>query len=195
MMRRLMRFLVFLLFVILLTGSGELPSVAQVIPGLGLSKENIPSPSFVPVFTIGNLEIAPVFLDGKLMGAVTSFVDYKANNNDYKAEPYGASVRSQLMNSNLQKLLDNMTRYAQEVLPKQGIMGVVAQERELRGQLGTYVAQQQRTTVVTVAFPKNEVPELIFSVTQAEIARPRFGGSQPLLIAHRAARNIKSGLI
>ena len=46
-----------------------------------------------------------------------------------------------------------------------------------------------------MTFPQNDVPEIIYSVTQADIARPRFGKSQPLKIAKDAAKMGENSLI
>ncbi|MGK7932737.1 MAG: mechanosensitive ion channel family protein [Microcystaceae cyanobacterium] len=189
------RYLVFFGSVILLIISLNLSAIAQMIPGAGLSDATLPSRFSVPIFTVGNLEIAPVFLDGKRVGTVTSFVDYRSQPGEQPTQPYGAAIRSELMNNNLQKILDGMTRYSREILAEQGITDRKEQEKELREQLVTSVATRRETAVVTIAFPKQQVPQLIFSVTQAEIARPRLGGSQPLLIAERAAIIIENGLI
>ncbi|MGB5636994.1 MAG: mechanosensitive ion channel family protein [Waterburya sp.] len=48
---------------------------------------------------------------------------------------------------------------------------------------------------MSITFPQDDVPEIIFSVTQADISRPRFGGSQPLKIAEDAAKLAKTCLM
>ena len=200
MVRKFIRILTFLLsitlLVLILALTWEFPTIAQTIPGLGMSSdEEISVKPYVPVFNRGNLEIAPVFLDGKIIGTIASFIQLESNTNKNQASIYSAVVRSQLIHSKLQKILYNMSRYTQEVLAKQGISTIEAQEKELRKQLVTASSESKGTTFVSVTFPKNDVPEIIYSVTQADIERPRFGGSQPLKIAEGAKEITENILI
>ena len=172
-----------------------LPTVAQTLPGLGLSDNEISSESYVPVFTRGNLDIAPVFLDGKIIGIVTSFIELESDKENSQASSYVAATRSHLIHSKLQKILGNMNRYSQEVFPKQGIYQLEEQERELRNQLVTNVSEEKGTAFVSVTFPQDDVPEIVYSVTQADIETPRFGGSQPLKLAATAANIVENSLI
>lgn len=173
----------------------EVPTVAQTLPGLSWSEDDISSESYIPVFTSGNLELAPVFLDGKVIATVESFIQLSSGKDDSQSNPYSAAVRSQIIHSKLQKILDNMTRYSQEILPKRGISELEAQEMELRKQLITDVSEKKGTAVVWITFPQDDVPEIIFTVTQATIEKPRFGGSQPLKIAERTANGVENVLI
>ena len=173
----------------------EFPTVGQTLPDLGGSEEEIVSESYIPVFTRGNLEIAPLFLDGKLIATVPSFIELRSNKDDNGASLYGAAIRSHLIHSKLQKILDNMTRYSREVLPNRGISELDEQERELREQLVINVSEKKGTVLISVTFPKDNVPEIIYTVTQADMARPRFGGSQPLQIAHRGANIFENVLM
>ncbi|MGD1712745.1 mechanosensitive ion channel family protein [Dapis sp. BLCC M172] len=200
MVRKFIRILTFLLsitlLVLTLTLTWEFPTFAQTIPGLGMSSdEDISVNYYVPVFKRGNLEIAPVFLDGKIVGTIASFMQLKSKTNKNQASIYSAAIRSQLIHSKLQKILHNMSRYAQEVLPKQGISNIEAQEKELREELVTTSSEKNGTAFVSVTFPKDDVPEIIFSVTQADIERPRFGGSQPFKIVEKGKEIIKNQLI
>ncbi|MDJ0556914.1 MAG: mechanosensitive ion channel family protein [Microcoleaceae cyanobacterium MO_207.B10] len=200
MVRKFIRILTFLLsitlLVLTLTLTWEFPTIAQTIPGLGMSAdEEISVNYYVPVFKRGNLEIAPVFLDGKIVGTIASFIQLKSNTNNNQASIYSAAVRSQLIHTKAQKILTNMTRYTQEVLPKRGIYTIEDQEKELRKQLVTTSSENNGTAFVSVTFPQNDVPEIVFSVTQADIERPRFGGSQPLRIVEISSKNIENKLI
>jgi small-conductance mechanosensitive channel len=186
MIRRTVQGVAFLVILgLVLTWS--LPTIAQSIPGLGWSEDDITSKSYVPTFTLGNLEIAPVFLDGNLIGTVASFIDFKSATEDRSTNFYSAAVRSQFIHSKLQKILNIMTRYTQEVLVQKGILQLEAQEQALREQLIVDVSQFKGNTSVSVTFPKDDVPEIVYSVTQADIAVPRLGGSKPLQIANRVA--------
>ncbi|ELS01692.1 small-conductance mechanosensitive channel [Xenococcus sp. PCC 7305] len=173
----------------------EFPLAAQAIPDLNWSKDDIRPESYIPVFNIGNLEISPVFLDGTMIGTIESFIQLGTNKEDGQANNYSSAVRSHIIHSKLQKILDNMNRYSREVLPQRGISGLEEQARELKKQLITDVSEQKGAAVVLIAFPKNEVPEIIYTVTQATVARPRFGGSQSLKIAERAAKVAYNSLI
>ena len=171
------------------------PSVAQLFPDLDPSDENLKTQLHIPVFYRGNLEIAPVFLDGREISTVESFRNLNTDNSNDSTNHYGASARSHIINNKLQKILNNMTRYGDEVLPAQGIFSSAAKEKELRKQLVTSITQKEGTWVVLVTFPKDDVPEIIFSVTQATIEKPRFGGSQPQKIAQRTANLTYTSLI
>ena len=200
MVRKFIRILTFLLSITLLVLTlalvWELPTVAQTIPGFGMSSdEEISVQPHVPVFKRGNLEIAPVFLDGKIVGTIASFIQLKSNTDKNQASIYSAVVRSQLIHSKFQKILSNMSSYTQEVLPKRGISTIEAQEKELREQLVTTSSESKGTAFVSVTFPQDDVPEIVYSVTQADIERPRFGGSQPLKIVEKGKEIIKSQLI
>jgi small conductance mechanosensitive channel len=179
------------LFLILFSQS---PVLAQ-FTGLGLSEDDISSPSYVPVFTRGNLDIAPVFLDGKLIGTVSSFIKLELNKDDNQSISHDAATRSHLIHSKMKKILNTMTRYSYEVFPQQGIFQPEEQEKELRKQLVTNFSEKKGSAFVSVTFPQDDVPETIYSVTQADISRPRFGNSQPLEIAEVAAKITENTLI
>ena len=176
------------LLVLTLNLAWELPTLGQSLPGLSISDDEITSESYVPVFTRGNLDIAPIFLDGKIVAGVTSFIELESDQNDSRANSYSAATRSHLIHSKLQKILNNMSSYSQEVLLNQGITQLEAQERELRKQLVTKISEEKGTAFMSVTFPQDDVPEIIYTVTQADVARPRFGESQPLKIATDAAK-------
>ena len=192
MVRRSTRILIFLLFNCLLILAIALawlfPVSAQNLPGLSMSNDEITSKPYVPIFTRGNLDIAPIFLDGKIIGAVSSFIELESDNENKQAGSYSAATRSHLIHSKLQKILENMNRYSQNVLANQGISEIEEQEKELRKQLVTTVSEEKGNVFVSTTFPQNDVPEIIYSVTQADISRPRFGKSQPLKIAEGAAK-------
>jgi small conductance mechanosensitive channel len=199
MLRKFIRHFGFLLSVgllaLTLALAGQLPTLAQGFPGLGWSEGDITSQPYVPTFTRGNLEVAPVFLDGQVIGHVAAEIELKSNKGENPVSSHNAATRSYLIHSKLQKILDSMTRYSQEVLPQRGIATLEAQEEELSKQLVVNVSQANQTAVVLVAFPKDDVPEIVYSVTQSDVERPRFGGSQPLQIAERVSKVAKKALI
>ncbi|MGB5635441.1 MAG: mechanosensitive ion channel family protein [Waterburya sp.] len=197
MIRRIIRILALQLSIgllaLTLVLTWDFPTVAQMTPDLNWSEDSISPESYIPVFTIGNLEISPVFLDGKMLGTVESFVNLRVGDSQF--DRHGSAIRSHVIHSKLQKILDNMTRYSRDVLPHRGILELEAQERELRKQLTIDVSEKKETAVVLISFPKNDVPEILYTVTQATVARPRFGGSQPLKIAERTAKIAENALI
>ena len=199
MVRRSIRVLAFLLSVSLLALTlalaWEFPTVAQIPLGLGWSEAQITSEPHVPVFTRWNLDLAPVFLDGKIIGTVSSFTELASDKDDSRASSYGAATRSQLIHTKLQKILGNMLYYSEEVLPKRGISRLEAQEKELRKQLVTNVSEKKGTAFVSVTFPQDTVPQIIFSVTQADTEIPRMSGSQALKIAEKVANVVDKALI
>ncbi|MGF1492238.1 MAG: mechanosensitive ion channel family protein [Microcoleaceae cyanobacterium] len=178
--------------VLMLTLTWTFPTVAQVLPGLDWSGEEINRESYIPIFQRGNLEISPMFLDGKLVGTIPSFIEVGLRED---ADVYRANIRSQLIHSKLQKVLDNMVDYSQKVLPSRGILSLEAQERELREQLVIEVSVIKDQVVVLETFPKKDVPEIIYSVTQADVEFPRLVSSQPIDIAQRVAEGGKDTLI
>ncbi len=199
MLRRFTRILVFTLFncllILALSLGSQLSALGQSLPGLSLSNDEITSESHVPVFTRGNLDIAPIFLDGKIIGGVSSFIEVESDKDSERASSYSAATRSHLIHSKLQKILSNMIYYSQEILPNQGILQLAAQEAELRKQLITTVSEEQGNVFLSITFPQDDTPEIIYSVTEADISRPRFGTSQPLKIAGDAAKIGKTALM
>ncbi len=67
---RLLRFLLVICVSFSLIFSLNLPAVAQFFPNFGNGEANINSSTNIPIFEHGNLEIAPVFLDGKQVGVI-----------------------------------------------------------------------------------------------------------------------------
>ena len=131
------------LLILALNLACQFPAIAQGLPGLSMSEDEITSDSYVPVFTRGNLDIAPIFLDGKIIGTVSSFIELESDKDDNESASYSAATRSHLIHSKLQKILRNINLYTKEVLIEQGISQLEAQERELRKQLVTTVTEER----------------------------------------------------
>lgn len=108
---------------------------------------------------------------------------------------YSATIRSQLIQGRLRKILDNMSLYSREILNKQGLTTVEAQEKALRQQLFTYVSEKNGTVVVLKRFPAKSIPEVIFSVSLADIHRARLSSSQPIAIANRTALGVEYAIM
>ncbi len=182
-----------ILFAVLLIG--DRPLAAQMLPGLGLAEGEVISRPYVPTFRSGNLEIAPVFLDGNIIATVSASVSLNNQNRDDQQTSYEAATRSYLIHSKSQKILANMNDYSRRVLAKQGITNIDAQVHVLKQQLTVEIVNLNNTIAVMTTFPRDDVPEVIYTVTQAEIERPRIVSSQPEKIAQRAADGVKKFLI
>ncbi len=186
-------FILSLITIIFLSGNN--PLFAQMIPGLEIPKgDSLAYPS-IPVFTNGNLEMVPVFLDGKIIGTVSTQTSVVNKNQDGTFKDYEAATRSYLIHSKIQRILDNMADYSRRVLAKNGITDLEVQKRELEKQLQIKVTNLNNTITVLAGFPRDDVPQVIYSVTQAEIERPRIVSSKPEQIAERAAKLLRESLI
>ena len=184
------------LFVLALLLVWGFPVVAQPLPGVGFSEDEINTRTNVPTFTRGNLNLAPVFVDGKTRGAVTSFINLDPAGDGSLEETYDAATRAHVMSSKLQKILETMVDYSREVLPTEGVVHPLEQEDAIRERLFTFAAEQEGHAVVSVKFPREQdVGEIVYTVTQSDITRPRFGSSQPMKIANDAANMIEHSLI
>ena len=62
---------------LLIVLTGLLPVQAQFLPALEASATQVTSSQFLPVFSQGNVELSPVFLDGRIIGTVSGFIDFK----------------------------------------------------------------------------------------------------------------------
>ncbi len=117
MVRRYTRILTLTIFncllILTLAMAWVSPAIAQNLPGLSMSENEITSDSYVPVFTRGNIDIAPIFLDGKIIGAASSFIELESDKDDSGSGSYGAATRSHLIHSKLQKILGIMNQYSQ----------------------------------------------------------------------------------
>ncbi|MEB3160455.1 MAG: mechanosensitive ion channel family protein [Synechocystis sp.] len=182
-----------LLVGILLTG--DRPIIAQGIPALGLIEGEFVARPYVPTFRSGNLEFAPVFLDGKVVGTVSARIAINPRDSGDNDNNLDAAKRSYLIHNKAQRILDNMGAYSQRVLREQGITHPAAQVRALKERLVVEVAQRNNTIAVVAAFPRGNVPDVLYSVTQAEIERSRIISSQPEEIAQRVADIIHNALI
>ncbi|MGA1622167.1 MAG: hypothetical protein ACO36E_05500, partial [Synechocystis sp.] len=61
---------------------GDRPMLAQGIPTLGAMEESALARPYVPTFRRGNLEFAPVFLDGKVVGTVSARIAINPRDNE-----------------------------------------------------------------------------------------------------------------
>ncbi|MEM1367952.1 MAG: mechanosensitive ion channel family protein [Cyanobacteria bacterium P01_H01_bin.15] len=183
------------LFAIAFFFSALMSVSAQSIPGLGMSVQEISAGAYIPTFEKGNLEYAPVFLDGRTVGNVPAFVDIKTSRgNDYNDDSLGAADRSYLIHIKLEKFLAAMVLYSEQTFDE-GV-SLEAREKALSRQLTSEITEKGGAITVLATFPKNDVPEVMYTVTSADINRPRLDGtSQPEVIAERAAELVKEVLL
>ncbi|MDJ0680529.1 MAG: mechanosensitive ion channel family protein [Xenococcaceae cyanobacterium MO_167.B52] len=134
----------------------------QSLPGFNLSRNSGSFLYNIPTFPEGNLELAPVFLDGKVVGFVASQIGLEPNMLD-------AASRAQLIHRKLQGVLDRMSQYAKNYQISHGISEKL--EAVLAEQLEINAAKSQGTSVILMAFPKDTSPEVVFSITKADIQR------------------------
>lgn len=53
------------------------PAREQFLPGMENIEGEMVSESFIPVFRRGNLELAPIFLDSKMLGLASGYVSLR----------------------------------------------------------------------------------------------------------------------
>ena len=136
----------------------------QPLPGFNLSRNSEIFPPNIPTFKEGNLELAPVFIDGKAVGFVASKIGLAPNIPD-------AASRAQLIHRKLQGILDRMSRYARNYQANQGSSKPEELEKVVAEQLKITASKLQETFVILIAFPKDAPPEVVFSITQADAQR------------------------
>ena len=136
----------------------------QPLPGFNLSRNSESFLHNIPTYREGNLELAPVFLDGKVVGFVTSTIELKPNIPD-------AASRAQLIYRKLQGILDRMSRYARNYQANQGPSEPEELAKVVAEQLKITASKLRETFVILIAFPKDAPPEVVFSITQADAQR------------------------
>ena len=63
-----------LLFLLISLGlQATTPARAQFLPGMENIEGEVVSESFIPMFRRGNLELAPIVLDGKMLGLASGY--------------------------------------------------------------------------------------------------------------------------
>ena len=134
----------------------------QLLPDFSLSRNSRSFLQNIPTFQEGNLQLAPVFLDGKVVVFVSSKIGLGPNMLD-------ATSRAQLIHRKLQGVLDRMSRYAKNYQTRQGKSDPKQLETVIAEQLKITTATLQGTSVILIAFPKNVPPELVFSITEADV--------------------------
>ena len=139
------------------------PLTAQdFLPGWNNISPNYESfPPNIPTFKEGNLQLAPIFIDGKVVGFVSSTIGLEPNIPD-------AASRAELIHRKLQGILEYMSRYGKNYRASQGQVKSEELEKIIAAELKITVSKSQGTFVILVAFPQQAPPEIVFSVTKAD---------------------------
>ena len=149
------------------------------------------------MFKRGNLELAPVFLDGKQLGLVSSFISIRLRNESLaNADKLSAAGRSYLVHSRLQKYLQAMSLYSNQLAASDQSIDLESRETILRSELSTdVITGADKTVSVKLTFPASSRPEQIITVTKSDIDNVRFDSSDPLDIATRVAARAEDELL
>ncbi len=144
--------------------AGFLPlNAQQSLPSVNLSQDFTSFLHNIPTFQEGNLELAPIFIDGKAVGFVASKIGLEPNIPD-------AASRAQLIHRKLQGLLARMSNYTRSYQANQGSFSSKLEELEqvVDQQLQITASKVQETFVILIAFPQDAPPEVVFTITQAD---------------------------
>ncbi|MEA5474082.1 hypothetical protein VB716_07580 [Synechococcus sp. CCY9201] len=148
---------------LLIVLTGLLPVRAQFLPALEASAQQVTSAQFLPVFSQGNVELSPVFLDGRIIGTVAGFIDFKKSGapagND---AAYTASERAHVIHRRLQKVLTSMMTYTSrslsEPMDQQRAPTVFQLQRLLARNLHAFVQEVGSRYDVFISFPRSDPP-------------------------------------
>ncbi len=141
------------------------PLLAQ-IPGLNVAAEEAGRTPNIPTFRYGNIDVAPVFIDGEPTYWVASDLGLDAGENAERTPR--AAFRAQLIQSKLAKLLNDMSSADAEGGPLADIDDPRQLEQAIREQLKIRIDESLGMPVVVGAFPEDAPEEIIFTVTEAD---------------------------
>lgn len=186
-----------MLFLLISLGlQAAMPARAQILPGLEKVSGEVSSEAMIPMFRRGNLELAPIFLDGNMLGLASSFISVRLRDDSItNAAKISAVNRAYIIHGRLQKHLHAMSLYSKNLADVRGIRDPDEQERIISGQLSTSFIEEENTVISTLTFPANSVPEQIFAITKADIEQARLQSSEPSQIAKRSSTLVKKELI
>jgi small conductance mechanosensitive channel len=141
------------------------PLTAQdLLPGFNISRNYDSFPLQIPTFKEGNLHLAPVFIDGKVVGFVSSKIGLEPNIPD-------AASRAELIHRKLQGILEQMSWYSRNYQLEHRISSLEELEKAVAQQLKIIASKSQDTFIILIAFPQEAPPEVVFSVTKADAQR------------------------
>ncbi len=151
-------------FTLLSILSLQQPLQAQ-LPGLSLSAEDTSRAPNIPTFRYGNLDVAPVFVDGVPIHWVASAATLRTDH-DPPSVPQ-AAFRAQLIQSKLEKLLADMDDAArQEPLSTLADYGEL--RAAIRAQLSISVDTSGEAPVILGSFSADAPAEILLTVTEAD---------------------------
>ncbi len=168
------------------------PVAAQLIPGMQPAAGKIQAPQIIPTFRQGNIEVSPLFLDGKAISIMSGDINIASGSD--KAPELTSQERSYIVHGRLQRYLQNLS-VSSNLLRRDGITDVAEQRRILDDQLQFYVKQTSGEARLMIEFPKGDPPELIYTTTSADVARVRELSSAPGAIVQRSAAVAKPILL
>ncbi|MDB9313743.1 mechanosensitive ion channel family protein [Spirulina sp. CS-785/01] len=190
------------------------PLLAQ-IPGLNVSGETVSSIPNIPTKRIGNLEIAPVFLDGVMIREISAAIGFEESQEDIETRDLTAAYRSQYVSNKLQQILDGMGQYTKKkftrslhlqhlrevqqwdsfdldkILPKRGLFAqqIKALNRQL---LLNSEKVEDGSYIIKAAFPRGAPIETVVTVTKADAL---FQQTSTVELAQRWTKNLQIELL
>ena len=186
-----------LLFLLISLGlQATTPAMAQFLPGMENIEGEVVSESFIPMFRRGNLELAPIVLDGKMLGLASWYFSLRLRDECLtNAEKNNAANRAYLTRGKPQKYLQEMSLYTRKLASNGGITDLNEQEKILREQLSISAELGANGSYVALTFTTQRKPEAIFTVAKSDIDNLRFASSDPLQIATLVAVQTMADLI
>ncbi|WP_216900856.1 mechanosensitive ion channel family protein [Synechococcus sp. CCY 9618] len=174
----------------------QLPAIAQFLPTTGPAANRVTEKAFLPVFTQGNIQLSPLFLDGRVIATVSSFIDIKETSRTVESDPpFTASQRGFAIHARLQKYLTSMSAYSSKMSTWTNATSIEEKQRILEQELSTEIRKNGRAYEVLIVFPKGDPPELLGTVTPADVERIRLLSSVPEELATRTALHAKRALL
>ncbi|MEA5474530.1 mechanosensitive ion channel family protein [Synechococcus sp. CCY9201] len=174
----------------------QVPAIAQFFPTTEPAFNRVTEKAFLPVFTQGNIQLSPLFLDGRVIATVSSFIDIKGTSRTVESDPpLTASQRAFAIHARLQKYLTSMSAYSSKMSTWSNATSIEEKQRVLEQELSTKIRKNGRAYEILIVFPKGDPPELLGTVTPADVERVRLLSSVPEELATRTALHAKRALL
>ncbi|QEY32684.1 mechanosensitive ion channel family protein [Synechococcus sp. RSCCF101] len=150
----------------------------------------------IPVFSLGNLDVSPVFLDGSMVGLVHSRKSQARSLGLAEADTATNSrVRSFLISSRLRKYLSAIELYVQTVLRPRGVTDLATQQQAIEDQLRLTFVTDAGTPYISIAFPADSKPEPLYTFQDADLLAIRFAPSDRDAMGLRALNTARQTLV
>lgn len=144
------------------------PGTWAQIPGLDFSLEEVTVTPTVPTIQLGNLAIAPVFLDGRPIASLATEIDF-TENLPSTTQVSTAAFRAQQISRRLQGVLARMLTYSRTDLTEVGDREI--QQEALKGEI-VVVSQRIEAEEIRydlkLTFPQEATPEPIVTLTPTD---------------------------